>query len=212
MKLLMEYTSMEDLQVLTEDTEDSKKVYKIKGPFLQSEIKNRNGRIYSKTILEREVGKFQDKIKSKRALGELDHPPSPTVNLDRVSHLIEDLKMEDKNGVGIAKLLDTPKGAIAQTLVKEGILLGVSTRGVGTLKGDKVNEDYKLITIDIVADPSAPNAFVDGILENKEFIITEGGQIVEKAVEKLEDHIKKYGSKEIREAMSEFLNNIRKDF
>jgi hypothetical protein len=213
MKLLTEYIAISDLQILTEDVanDKAKKIYRIKGPYLQSEVKNRNGRIYGKHLCEREINSFQDKIVKRRALGELDHPPTPTVNLNNVSHLIESLQMDGNDGIGVSKLLDTPKGLVAQILIKEGILLGVSTRGVGTLTGDLVNDDYKLITVDIVADPSAPGAFVDGILENKEFIITEGGDIVEKAVNNLENKLVKQGnSKILLSYMREFLEDIRK--
>lgn len=213
MKLLTEYIAISDLQILTEDVanDKAKKIYRIKGPYLQSEVKNRNGRIYGKHICEREINSFQDKIVKRRALGELDHPPTPTVNLNNVSHLIESLQMDGNDGIGVSKLLDTPKGLVAQILIKEGILLGVSTRGVGTLTGDLVNDDYKLITVDIVADPSAPGAFVDGILENKEYIITEGGDIVEKAVNNLENKLVKQGnSKILLSYMREFLEDIRK--
>lgn len=213
MKLLTEYIAISDLQILTEDVanDKAKKIYRIKGPYLQSEVKNRNGRIYGKHLCEREINSFQDKIIKRRALGELDHPPTPTVNLNNVSHLIESLQMDGNDGIGVSKLLDTPKGLVAQILIKEGILLGVSTRGVGTLTGDLVNDDYKLITVDIVADPSAPGAFVDGILENKEYIITEGGDIVEKAVNNLENKLVKQGnSKILLSYMREFLEDIRK--
>jgi len=213
MKLLTEYIAISDLQILTEDVANdiAKKIYRIKGPYLQSEVKNRNGRIYGKHLCEREINTFQDKIVKRRALGELDHPPTPTVNLNNVSHLIESLQMDGNDGIGVSKLLDTPKGLVAQILIKEGILLGVSTRGVGTLTGDLVNDDYKLITVDIVADPSAPGAFVDGILENKEYIITEGGDIVEKAVNNLENKLVKQGnSKILLSYMREFLEDIRK--
>lgn len=213
MKLLTEYIAISDLQILTEDVanDKAKKIYRIKGPYLQSEVKNRNGRIYGKHLCEREINTFQDKILKRRALGELDHPPTPTVNLNNVSHLIESLQMDGNDGIGVSKLLDTPKGLVAQILIKEGILLGVSTRGVGTLTGDLVNDDYKLITVDIVADPSAPGAFVDGILENKEYIITEGGDIVEKAVNNLENKLVKQGnSKILLSYMREFLEDIRK--
>lgn len=213
MKLLTEYIAISDLQILTEDVanDKAKKIYRIKGPYLQSEVKNRNGRIYGKHLCEREINTFQDKIIKRRALGELDHPPTPTVNLNNVSHLIESLQMDGNDGIGVSKLLDTPKGLVAQILIKEGILLGVSTRGVGTLTGDLVNDDYKLITVDIVADPSAPGAFVDGILENKEYIITEGGDIVEKAVNNLENKLVKQGnSKILLSYMREFLEDIRK--
>jgi len=210
MLLITEYIEHQDLDIVCEQDDNGKaKAFRIKGPFLQAEVKNRNGRIYEKNLLMREVECFnKEKIKEKRSFGELDHPPSPTVNLERVSHLIESLSMEGNNGIGVAKILDTPKGRIAHTLLEAGTKLGVSTRGVGSLNGPKVNDDFKLITVDIVADPSAPDAFVDGILENKEFIIN-NNRIVEKAVDTLENNVKKNGSREIAAAFSDFLDNIK---
>lgn len=209
LKYLTEFLSYEDLEILCESVDNGKPSYKIKGPFLQAEVQNRNGRKYPKLICEREINKFQDKIVNRRSMGELDHPPSPTINLDRVSHIIESLQMMDNDGIGIAKILDTPKGLIAQVLLKDKIGLGVSTRGVGTVNGCVVNDDYRLITVDIVADPSAPGAFVDGILENKEYIITEGGQIVEVAVSNLEVKLDKKGdSKILLQYMNEFLHDL----
>ena len=209
LKLLTEFQDFSTLEVLTESAEDGSKVYRIKGPFLQAEVKNRNGRIYSKTLLEREIKNFvKEKVDTKRAMGELDHPATPQINLDRVSHLIESLDMEGNDGMGTAKLLDTPMGRIAQTLVKDGILLGVSTRGVGSLKGDKVNEDYKMITIDLVADPSAPNAFVEGILEGKNYIIGDDGNIVEVAIAELQ---RKVDNKGLGKITAQFMNDFITD-
>jgi len=188
MKLLREFVSFTDLEVITEAIEGSdKKNYFLKGPFLEANRVNRNGRKYMSETLEREVKEFYDqKIKTHRSLGELDHPPEPTINLDRVSHIITDLSMDGDIGYGIAKLIDTPMGRIAKTLVDEDVLVGMSTRGVGSLDGDVVKDDYKLITVDIVADPSAPSAFVEGVLENKNYIIGDSGEIVENAVRELQ--------------------------
>ncbi len=193
MKLLKEYVSYNNLEVLTEDAKDGKKKnYFLKGPFLEANVKNRNGRKYMQETLEREVNDFyESKIKTHRSMGELDHPPEPTINLDRISHIITDLKMENNIGMGVAKLLDTPMGKIAKVLVDDGVQLGMSTRGVGTLDGDMVSDDYKLITVDIVADPSAPTAFVEGVLENKEYIMSETGEIVEAAVRQLKKNVDK---------------------
>lgn len=186
MKLLTEFVSFDKLEVIKENDSDGKKSFRLRGPFLEAEIKNKNGRVYSKDILVREVNDFvESKIKKNRSMGELDHPENPTINLERVSHIIEELKMDGNVGLGIAKLIDTPMGRIAKTLVDEGVIVGMSTRGVGTLDGETVKEDYKLITVDIVADPSAPNCFVEGVLENKEFVI-DGDQIVEIAVQNLQ--------------------------
>lgn len=208
MKLLTEFVGFADLEVISEGKESGD--IRIKGPFLQAEIKNNNGRIYTRGLCEREIQKFMSqKIEKNRALGELDHPPTPTVNLNRVSHKIESLVMEGNNGIGVAKLIDTPMGKIAQTLVKEGIILGVSSRGLGTVgSNDKVNEDYNLITVDIVADPSAPDAFVNGILENKEFVI-DGNEIVEVAVKKLQEKVDKNAkSKELLNYIKSFIDDI----
>ncbi|MFW6219671.1 MAG: primosomal protein [bacterium] len=218
-KLLSEFISFNDLELIKEDIEMDgikKKEYYLKGPFLQAEIKNRNGRQYQKETLIREVNDFNEtKIKTHRSLGELDHPPEPTVNLDRVSHIITSLEMKEDTGFGLAKLIDTPCGKIAKTLVDEGVLLGMSTRGVGSLDGNIVKDDFKLITVDIVADPSAPNAFVEGILENRNFIIGECGDIVEVAVNNLKKKVdKKYNSKDFSyftmKYLREFLDDIDK--
>ena len=177
MKLIKELN--EEVEYITEDKEGKKNHY-IQGVFLQSEITNRNGRMYPKTVLEREVKNYNEKyIRTNRALGELGHPEGPTVNLDRVSHKITELKEDGNNFVGKAKLLDTPMGNIAKNLLGEGVKLGVSSRGMGTLKRENganvVGEDFMLATAaDIVSDPSAPDAFVEGIMEGKEWV-WEGG-------------------------------------
>jgi len=213
MKLLTEFVSFDKLEVIKEE-EEGKKVFRLRGPFLEAEVKNKNGRVYSKDILVREVNDFvESKIKKNRSMGELDHPENPQINLERVSHIIEELKMDGNIGLGIAKLIDTPMGRIAKTLVDEGVIVGMSTRGVGTLDGETVKEDYKLITVDIVADPSAPNCFVEGVLENKEFVI-DGDQIVEVAVENLKKKVeKKYDPKSmsshVLSYMMDFIQEIR---
>lgn len=190
MKLLREYVSYNNIQLISEEAESGGKNYFLKGPFLEANVKNRNGRKYMQETLEREVKDFYEtKIKTKRSMGELDHPPEPTINLDRISHVITDLKMDGNIGYGVAKLLNTPCGQIAKALVDDGIQLGMSTRGVGTLDGDLVKDDFKLITVDIVADPSAPTAFVEGVLENKNYILSDSGEIVEAAVEQLQKNM-----------------------
>tara|TARA_X000000368_G_C23002362_1_gene699563 strand:- start:491 stop:1138 length:648 start_codon:yes stop_codon:yes gene_type:complete len=177
MKLITE--KVEDVKVLTEEKNGKKRLY-IEGTFLQGEIKNRNGRMYPLSTLEREVSKYNEQyIKSGRSLGELGHPDGPTVNLDRASHLITSLVQEGNNFRGRARILDTPMGNIAKNLLDEGVKLGVSSRGIGSLKetnGCKiVADDYMLATAaDIVADPSAPDAFVNGIMEGKEWVWTNG--------------------------------------
>jgi len=178
MKLITEEIS--SVKFITEGKGAKKKMY-IEGVFLQGDIKNRNGRMYPVGTLAKEVGRYNESfVKKGRALGELGHPDGPTVNLDRVSHKITSLKQEGNNFVGKAQLLDTPMGKIAKSLIGEGVTLGVSSRGVGSLKENRdgckvVGEDFMLATAaDIVADPSAPDAFVSGIMEGKEWV-WEGG-------------------------------------
>lgn len=175
MKLITEV--VETVKYLTEE-KDGKKNYFLEGVFLQSEVKNRNGRVYPKAVLAREAARYmKENISNKRAFGELGHPDSPTINLDRVSHMIIDLKEDGNNFVGKAKILDTPYGKIVKNLMDEGATLGVSSRGMGSLKTIKegstqmVQDDYFLATAaDIVADPSAPDAFVRGVMEGKEWV------------------------------------------
>ena len=175
MKLISEEISQ--AEYLVEET-NGKKNYKIKGVFLQSDIKNRNGRIYENDILTKEVDRYSKEfIDKKRAFGELGHPDGPTVNLERVSHMITSLKPEGKNFIGEAKVMDTPYGKIVKGLIDEGAQLGVSSRGMGSLVqkngANYVGKDFYLATAaDIVADPSAPDAFVEGIMENKEWVWT----------------------------------------
>ena len=172
MKLITE--QIENVNVITEGKGDSKKLY-IEGVFLQSELKNRNGRMYPFSVLEKEVNRYNEEyVKTNRALGELGHPDGPTVNLDRVSHRITSLKSEGNNFIGRAQVLDTPMGKIAKSLLDEGVKLGVSSRGMGSIdKREDCNvvmDDFMLATAaDIVADPSAPDAFVNGIMEGKEW-------------------------------------------
>ena len=178
MKLITE--QLDDLTFVTEE-ENGKKSLFIEGVFLQSDVKNKNGRVYPKEILQREVKRYSKQyIESKRAFGELGHPDGPVINLERVSHMITDLKEDGKNFVGKAKIMtSTPYGKIVESLLNEGAQLGVSSRGMGTLKQQKgtnvVQDDFYLATAaDIVADPSAPNAFVEGIMEGKEWIYENG--------------------------------------
>ena len=177
MKLITE--QIEPVEILTEEKDGKKSTY-IKGVFLQTEITNRNGRMYKYETMEREVGKYNEEfIKRGRALGELGHPEGPTINLDRVSHKIVELLPEGTNFIGKAKLLETPMGKIAKNLLEEGVQLGVSSRGLGSLKKEGttsvVADDFILSTAaDIVADPSAPDAFVQGIYEGKEWALVDG--------------------------------------
>ena len=195
MKLICEVN--EDIQYELEEAEgDKPKKYFLEGIFMQADQKNRNGRLYPKSILAKEVKRYSEKyIKSNRAFGELGHPDGPTVNLDRVSHMISDLKEVGSNFVGRAKVMDTPYGKIVKNLIDEGAKLGVSSRGMGSLKPDKnaqvVQSDFYLATAaDIVADPSAPDAFVEGIMEGKEWI-WDNGLIREKDINEYKREIVK---------------------
>jgi hypothetical protein len=192
MKLIRE--EIEKVEVLTENVNGKKNLF-IKGVFLQAEQVNRNGRMYRMPVMEREVKRYTEQYVNKgRALGELGHPDGPTVNLDRVSHKIVDLQREGNNFIGKAQILSTPMGKIAESLLKEGVCLGVSSRGIGSLRPtregfNEVGEDFMLATAaDIVADPSAPDAFVQGIMEGKEWI-WDGGILREKLAEQTKRRI-----------------------
>jgi len=216
MKLITEEVSK--VEFITEGKGADKKSY-IKGIFLQAEQVNRNGRMYPLSIMEREVNRYNENFVQKgRALGELGHPDGPTVNLDRVSHKICELTREGNNFIGKAQLLETPMGKIAKSLISEGVMLGVSSRGVGSLKltneGHKVvGEDFMLATAaDIVADPSAPDAFVQGIMEGKEWV-WEGGILRERLAEKTQKRINTLvDQKRLEEhklnLFNEFLSNL----
>ena len=175
--------AVEDVEFITEAKENGGKNYKIRGIFMQADVKNRNGRVYPMEILEKEVTKYNKNfIKENRAFGELGHPEGPTVNLERVSHMITELHPDGKNFIGEAKLMDTPMGKIVKNLMDEGAKLGVSSRGMGSLDSKNganyVRDDFYLATAaDIVADPSAPNAFVEGIMEGKEWIWNNGSLV-----------------------------------
>ena len=192
MKLIRE--EIETAKVTITEGKNGRKNHFIEGVFLQGEIKNRNGRMYPISTLQREAASYNSKyIEKGRALGELGHPDGPTINLDRVSHLITSLKQEGNNYVGKARLLDTPMGNIAKNLIDEGVKLGVSSRGLGTIRerdGVKVvMDDFMLATAaDIVADPSAPDAFVNGIMEGKEWIYN-NGSVQEQTVEQIKKRI-----------------------
>ena len=216
MKLITEEIS--SVKFITEGKGGKKKMY-IEGVFLQGNLKNRNGRMYPVEILGREVERYNESFVSKgRAVGELGHPDGPTVNLDRVSHKITQLRQEGNNFIGKAQLLETPMGKIAKSLIAEGVTLGVSSRGIGTLKEDKdgckvVGEDFQLATAaDIVADPSAPDAFVNGIMEGKEWV-WEGGILREQFVDETKKRINTLvGQKALEEhklnLFNDFLSNL----
>ena len=204
MKLITE--TIEDVQILTEET-NGKKDYKIKGVFMQADIKNRNGRIYPVETLAKEVRRYtKEFIEKKRAFGELGHPDGPTVNLERVSHMITSLKPEGKNFIGEAKVMDTPYGKIVKNLIDEGAVLGVSSRGMGSIQQqggrNLVGKDFYLATAaDIVADPSAPDAFVEGIMEGKEWV-WDNGVLKSVTVEQYKSEIEKPKRTELAEKKS----------
>ena len=214
MKLISE--EVLDAQYIVEENE-GKKEYKIRGIFLQSDIKNRNGRIYENAVLSKEVDRYnREFIQKGRAFGELGHPDGPTVNLERVSHMIKALTPEGKNFIGEAKIMDTPEGKIVKNLIDEGATLGVSSRGMGSLvqKGgaNYVGKDFYLATAaDIVADPSAPDAFVEGIMESKEWVWN-NGILVEKDIEAWKKEIQSAKARALDEAkvkvFSDFLRKL----
>ena len=199
MKLISEEAT--NVEFLTEATKKGGKNYFIEGVFMQSNTKNRNGRIYPQAILQKEAKRYTDEfIAKKRAFGELGHPDGPTVNLERVSHMIEELQEVDQNFMGRAKILDTPYGKIVKNLIDEGARLGVSSRGMGSLKpskdgGQEVQDDFYLATAaDIVADPSAPEAFVAGIMEGREWI-WDNGLLKEAEIQLIKDKVEKSSRK-----------------
>ena len=214
MKLITE--TIEDVQVLTEE-KNGKKDYKIKGVFMQADIKNRNGRVYPVETLAKEVRRYSKEfIEKKRAFGELGHPDGPTVNLERVSHMITSLKPEGKNFIGEAKIMDTPYGKIVKNLIDEGAVLGVSSRGMGSIQQqggrNLVGKDFYLATAaDIVADPSAPDAFVEGIMEGKEWV-WDNGMLKSKSVEEYKEEIERTQRRELAEVKSkiftDFINKL----
>ena len=193
MKLITEYTET-NVQCIVEKKEDGSKSHVIEGVFMQAESKNRNGRVYPKAVMESAVKKYvAEQVSKNRAVGELNHPDGPTVNLDKVSHKITDLKFEGNDVMGKARILDTPMGNIVKGLLEGGVQLGVSTRGMGSLEQKNnamyVKDDFVLNTVDIVQDPSAPSAFVNGVMEGVEWVWNNG--IIEaKAIEKMETEIK----------------------
>jgi hypothetical protein len=205
MKLITEIN--EEVQILTEETEDGKKNFFIEGIFMQAEQKNRNGRMYPVGVLAKEANRYiTEYVMKNRAYGELGHPDGPTINLERVSHMIKELRQEGNNFYGKAKIMDTPYGNIVKNLISEGACVGVSTRGMGSLEersdGTKiVKDDFYLATAaDIVADPSAPDAFVRGIMESKEWI-WDNGIIKEVQISEYKKTIQKSSKKNLEETM-----------
>jgi hypothetical protein len=216
MKLITEVT--EDIQYISEEKNGKRHLY-IEGVFLQSNLTNRNNRSYPKEIMRKEVDRYRaEQIDKKRAMGELGHPDGPTLNLDRVSHMITSLKEDGDNWIGKAKILDTPMGNIVKNLMDEGAQLGVSSRGLGSLKEkngiNEVQDDFVLSTAaDIVADPSAPDAFVRGIMENKEWMMV-NGIWTEREMDVAQKIISKSSSRELEESklavFSSFLDRLSK--
>ena len=214
LKLICEVN--EDINYITEEKdEDGKKSYFIEGVFMQGDIKNRNGRMYPKDVLAKEVSRYnKEYVEKKRAYGELGHPQGPTINLERVSHMITELKQDGSNFMGKAKIMtETPYGAIVKSLMDEGAQLGVSSRGMGSLKAGKagaqeVQKDFYLATAaDIVADPSAPDAFVNGIMESKEWV-WENGIIREATIADYETEIKKASKSELESVKLKVFENF----
>jgi len=198
MNLITEYTE-DSVEVITEAKEDGKKNYFIEGIFMQGDIKNRNGRIYPSATLENEMNRYNKEfIETKRALGELGHPDGPQINGDRVSHLITDMRRDGNDFYGKAKILSTPMGEIVKSLLDEGVKIGVSTRGLGSVKAGRngvmeVQKDFHLSTVDIVTDPSAPNAFVNGIMENVEYYydIASGNWRATEVIQDIQEEVEK---------------------
>ena len=201
MKLITE--TIEDIRTIVESNESGGRNYFITGVMMEAGVVNRNKRMYNESVLKKECKRYiSEYVNKNRALGELNHPPGPTVNLDRVSHMIVNLNESGSQIMGKAKILDTPMGKIVKSLIDEGAQLGVSSRGMGSLKSQGgvniVQEDFTLAAIDIVADPSAPNAFVNGILEGKEWI-WENGLLVEKQIASYEKQLKRASKKQLEE-------------
>ena len=214
MKLISEH--VEDIEYITEAGEDGKKNYRIKGVFMEADIKNRNNRMYPMNVLEKEVSRYnKEYVQQKRAFGELGHPDGPTVNLERVSHMITKLYPDGKQFVGEAKVMDTPYGKIVKNLIDEGAKLGVSSRGMGSLEPQRdmhiVKDDFYLATAaDIVADPSAPNAFVEGIMEGKEWV-WDNGIVKEVDIAKYRAELRKE-SKRLDEKKAEVFKKFMSNF
>jgi hypothetical protein len=213
-KLISE--AIENVEYICEEKENGKKDYKIRGIFMQGDIKNRNGRVYPMEILSKEVSNYNKKfVTEKRAYGELGHPDGPTVNLERVSHLVTELYPEGKNIMGEARILDTPMGKIVKTLMDEGTKLGVSSRGMGSLDerdGAKYvrNDFYLAAAADIVADPSAPSAFVQGIMEGKEWVWDHGSLIEAHVAEVKKSFDAKKRQRQTNEAALAFAKFLKK--
>lgn len=222
MSLLITEVFDEDCEILTEANETSgKKDYFINGIFMQGDLKNRNGRIYPSALLEKEMDRYNKQfVETRRALGELGHPSGPQINGDRVSHLITEMKRNGNNFYGKAKILSTPMGEIVKTFIDEGVKIGVSTRGLGSIKNIngimEVQEDFHLATVDVVTDPSGPDCFVNGIMENTQYFydIASGNWNAKETLKETVEKFKTKKRKQITEsealfAMNKFINSLR---
>lgn len=197
--------------VIQEATNNGPKKYIIVGPYLEAESKNQNGRIYPKAILEKQVSIFtEDKIKQNRAMGELGHPDTTEINLDRVSHIIKGFVQEGNMFIGKSEILDTAVGKTVKALIDGGVKLGVSSRGTGTLKESIVQNDYKLVTVDIVAEPSVKKALVDCVLESKREWVLENGILVEKDLEEIENKLKNFETSDVNRVIDIVFNDFYK--
>ncbi|MDC3266326.1 primosomal protein [bacterium] len=215
MKLICEV--LEEVQLVTEEKEDGKKDFYIEGVFMQADLKNRNGRIYPMPVMEKEVNRYvKEYVNTKRAFGELGHPEGPQINLDRISHMITELKRDGSNIIGRAKILETPMGNIARNIIQGGGSLGVSSRGMGSLKERngimEVQDDFTLATAaDIVADPSAPGAFVNGIMEGVEWV-WDNGLLKAQQIELYKEEIEKAAAKPNKRVLEEAMLRTWSDF
>lgn len=215
MKLICEV--LEEVQLITEEKEDGKKDFYIEGVFMQADLKNRNGRVYPLPVMEKEVNRYvKEYVDTKRAFGELGHPEGPQINLDRISHMITELKRDGSNIVGRAKILETPMGNIAKNIIQGGGALGVSSRGMGSLKEKngimEVQDDFTLATAaDIVADPSAPGAFVNGIMEGVEWV-WDNGLLKAQQIELYKEEIEKAAAKPNKRVLEEAMLRTWTDF
>ena len=217
MKLICEVN--ESIEYITEANESGQKQYFIEGIFMQGDIKNRNGRVYPSAVIAKEVDRYNEQfVQKKRAFGELGHPDGPSINLDRVSHMITNLRQEGSNFVGKAKIMDTPMGKVVKNLMDEGATLGVSSRGMGSLKPNRqgimeVQNDFMLATAgDIVADPSAPNAFVRGIMEGVEWVydVASGSWVAANTIDQIYEETKTMSSKQLEENAMRLFNKFMK--
>lgn len=214
MKLIREYVPEDEIEFLTESNENTGgKDYYIKGIFLQADKKNRNGRLYPKNIMEKQINEYNETfIKKNRAVGELGHPSTPSINADRVSHKIIELTESNNNYIGKAKIMNTPMGQIVKSFIDDDVLLAVSSRGVGSIKTNnqgisEVQEDFKLSTIDIVHDPSAPDAFVEGVMENYDWYY-DNGILKAKQIEKIRKTMSKTPKAQLAEKKVELFERF----